>query len=98
MTSSHSECPRQASYHRTRTFIDPISPISRGRASSIAIILLGSIWYTWVKHVESQQAPPAKAQYEPVPLDELEQGKNNNKGENGHGHSRRSSGVRDARD
>ncbi|THU84435.1 hypothetical protein K435DRAFT_928066, partial [Dendrothele bispora CBS 962.96] len=29
--------------------------IMTGRASSIAIILFGSIYYTWVKHVESQQ-------------------------------------------
>ncbi|KAL0946166.1 hypothetical protein HGRIS_012429 [Hohenbuehelia grisea] len=30
--------------------------ITSGRASSIAVILLGSIYYTWVKHEESQQA------------------------------------------
>ncbi len=44
--------------------------VNSGRASSIGIILLGSIWYTWIKHEESQ----AKAQYEPVALDELERG------------------------
>ncbi|TBU41405.1 hypothetical protein BD309DRAFT_965359 [Dichomitus squalens] len=43
--------------------------VSHGRASSIAIILLGSIWYTWIKHQESQPA------YEPVPLDDIEEGK-----------------------
>lgn len=48
-----------------------------GRAASIATILAGSVYYTWVKHVESQApAPPkaAKDTYERVPLDELEKG------------------------
>ncbi|GJE98723.1 transporter family [Phanerochaete sordida] len=45
--------------------------ISTGRASSIATILLGSVFYTWVKHQESQQAKP----YERVPLEEVEEGK-----------------------
>ncbi|KAG1743725.1 uncharacterized protein EDB91DRAFT_223605 [Suillus paluster] len=45
--------------------------ISGGRASSIAIILLGSIYYTWVKHVESQQA----SKYDRVPLEDVEAGK-----------------------
>ncbi|RDX41873.1 hypothetical protein OH76DRAFT_1411719 [Lentinus brumalis] len=67
--------------------------ITNGRASSIAIILLGSIWYTWIKHVESQPAA-SKAQYEPVALDEMEQGKS--KSENGHVH--RHSLGRGARD
>ena len=31
-----------------------ILPSRSGRASSIGIILLGSILYTWVKHQESQ--------------------------------------------
>jgi len=44
--------------------------ITTGRASSIAIILLGSIYYTWVKHLESL---PAK--YEQVPLEEVEAGR-----------------------
>ncbi|KAJ3008082.1 hypothetical protein NUW54_g3294 [Trametes sanguinea] len=66
--------------------------VTTGRVSSIAIILLGSIWYTWIKHVESQ---PAK--YEPVPLDELEEGKGS-KGENGYASRRHSQSPRDARD
>lgn len=44
--------------------------ISSGRAASIATILLGSIYYTWVKHVESQQA-----KYDHVPLEDVEAGK-----------------------
>ncbi|KZT63171.1 hypothetical protein DAEQUDRAFT_700426 [Daedalea quercina L-15889] len=43
--------------------------ITTGRASSIAIILLGSIHYTWIKHLESQPV------YEQVPLDDVESGK-----------------------
>ena len=37
-------------------------PLSHsGRASSIGIILLGSILYTWVKHQESnQESQPSK--------------------------------------
>ncbi|KAG2073871.1 hypothetical protein BDR04DRAFT_1072027 [Suillus decipiens] len=46
--------------------------ISGGRASSIAIILLGSIYYTWVKHVESQQSPKDGGKYDRVPLEDLE--------------------------
>ncbi|KAJ7359581.1 hypothetical protein DFH08DRAFT_846447 [Mycena albidolilacea] len=45
--------------------------ISRGRAASIAIILGGSIYYTWVKHKETEAA----AAYERVPMDDLEGGK-----------------------
>lgn len=40
-----------------------------GRATSIAAILLGSIFYTWVKHQESQP------KYERVPLEKIEEGK-----------------------
>ena len=64
------------------TLHDPVglsssqSPL-RGRASSIAIILLGSIWYTWIKHQESQPAQQQSKGYEPVPLDEMEEGKAN---------------------
>ena len=65
----------------------------RGRASSIAIILLGSIWYTWVKHVESQAPSSSKGQYEPVPLDKLEEGN----AEKGFTH-RHSHSTRNARD
>ncbi|EMD37106.1 hypothetical protein CERSUDRAFT_115024 [Gelatoporia subvermispora B] len=48
--------------------------ITSGRASSIAVILFGSIYYTWVKHVESLPAQ-AKGPYERVPLEEVEAGK-----------------------
>ena len=43
-----------------------------GRAASIATILFGSIFYTWVKHQESQAAKPA---YDRVPLEDVEEGK-----------------------
>ncbi|KAJ3563347.1 hypothetical protein NP233_g9001 [Leucocoprinus birnbaumii] len=50
--------------------------ITTGRASSIAIILLGSVWYTWIKHQES--LPPAggspQGSYERVRMEELESG------------------------
>lgn len=47
-----------------------------GRASSIAIILLGSILYTWVKHQESQPAAASsrKGSYERVKMDDIEAG------------------------
>ncbi|KAJ6487795.1 hypothetical protein C8R45DRAFT_256672 [Mycena sanguinolenta] len=44
--------------------------ISNGRASSIAIVLGGSIYYTWVKHKETEAAA-----YEKVAMDDLENGK-----------------------
>ncbi|KIO11267.1 hypothetical protein M404DRAFT_839224 [Pisolithus tinctorius Marx 270] len=50
--------------------------LSGGRISSIAVILAGSIYYTWVKHVESQ-APRSDAnstKYERVPLEDVEVG------------------------
>ncbi|KAL4269457.1 Triose Phosphate/Phosphate Translocator [Pleurotus pulmonarius] len=57
--------------------------ITSGRASSIGIILLGSAYYTWVKHQESQsgakssEAPQASSRdgrgsYERVKMDELD--------------------------
>lgn len=51
--------------------------LSRGRISSIAIILGGSIYYTWIKHVESQGSKPDgnAAKYERVPLEDVEAGK-----------------------
>ncbi|THH29502.1 hypothetical protein EUX98_g4701 [Antrodiella citrinella] len=52
--------------------------ITTGRASSIAIILFGSIAYTWVKHRESQQHAAPKytdKEYERVPLEEVEAGR-----------------------
>jgi len=50
--------------------------ITTGRASSIATILAGSIYYTWVKHSESQ--PP---KYEKVPLEDAEAGTRGSKPE-----------------
>jgi GDP-fucose transporter C1 len=44
-----------------------------GRVSAIVLILGGSIYYTWVKHIESIAAPPPQ-QYEQVSMDELEEG------------------------
>ncbi|KAF8065073.1 hypothetical protein FPV67DRAFT_1628363 [Lyophyllum atratum] len=49
--------------------------ITTGRASSIAIILLGSVYYTWVKHKESQKPSLATASYERVKMDDVESGK-----------------------
>ncbi|KAL1942475.1 hypothetical protein VTO73DRAFT_6077 [Trametes versicolor] len=69
--------------------------VTQGRALSIGIILLGSIWYTWIKHVESQPATPSKAHYEPVPLEQLEEGKSSPTGHASHRHSQ---SARDARD
>ncbi|KIK68307.1 hypothetical protein GYMLUDRAFT_35692 [Collybiopsis luxurians FD-317 M1] len=51
--------------------------ITSGRASSIAIILLGSIYYTWVKHIESQAQAPSSSSggvYERVKMEEVEAG------------------------
>jgi GDP-fucose transporter C1 len=45
-----------------------------GRAASITIVLLGSIYYTWVKHQETEAASEANA-YERVAMDDLESGK-----------------------
>ncbi|KAJ7031957.1 hypothetical protein C8F04DRAFT_1108723 [Mycena alexandri] len=44
--------------------------ISGGRAASITVVLGGSIYYTWVKHQETEAARA----YERVPMDDLEQG------------------------
>lgn len=56
-----------------------MSVLLSGRAASIAIILGGSIYYTWVKHVESQQKPaPVQEKekaYERVPVEDIEAGK-----------------------
>ncbi|KAF8352045.1 hypothetical protein F5887DRAFT_10862 [Amanita rubescens] len=43
--------------------------ITKGRAASIAVILLGSIYYTWVKHQESQNQ-----KYERLPMEDVEVG------------------------
>jgi len=48
--------------------------LSTGRISSIVIILVGSIAYTWIKHIESQQVEPGSPEYERVPLVEAEVG------------------------
>ncbi|KAI0088333.1 hypothetical protein BDY19DRAFT_192984 [Irpex rosettiformis] len=47
--------------------------ISTGRASSIAIILGGSVFYTWVKHQETEAAK--QNSYAQVPLEDVEEGK-----------------------
>lgn len=44
--------------------------ISGGRATSIAVILGGSIYYTWVKHQESEAA--SAGAYERVAMDDLD--------------------------
>ncbi|KAI0037064.1 hypothetical protein K488DRAFT_81559 [Vararia minispora EC-137] len=46
--------------------------ISYGRMWAIAIILAGSLYYTWVKHEESEQA--SKNKYERVNLEDVEEG------------------------
>ncbi|KAF5325543.1 hypothetical protein D9619_009850 [Psilocybe cf. subviscida] len=50
--------------------------ITNGRASSIAIILIGSILYTWVKHQESQPASPPsrRGSYDRVKTEDVEMG------------------------
>ena len=49
--------------------------LSSGRAASIAIILGGSIYYTWVKHVESQKPTSTSEKvYERVSTKDLEAG------------------------
>lgn len=59
------DLPARYCFFRVHTF-----SVHSGRAASIATILLGSIYYTWVKHVESQQA-----KYDHVPLEDVEAGK-----------------------
>jgi len=49
--------------------------ISSGRAASITIVLGGSIYYTWVKHKETEAASAEKAAYNRVAMDDLESGK-----------------------
>jgi len=54
--------------------------ITTGRASSIAIILGGSIYYTWVKHQESQSSQTSTAtrngqQYDRLQMEDVESGK-----------------------
>ncbi|KAK7062912.1 hypothetical protein VNI00_000410 [Paramarasmius palmivorus] len=56
--------------------------ITTGRASSIGIILGGSIYYTWVKHVESQprnaSGDGSTAKYEQLQMEEAEAGQHKN--------------------
>ncbi|THV02171.1 hypothetical protein K435DRAFT_852989 [Dendrothele bispora CBS 962.96] len=53
--------------------------ITTGRASSIAIILFGSIYYTWVKHSESQQSQGSGSSnsggYERAKTEDIEAGR-----------------------
>jgi len=54
--------------------------ISLGRVCSIAIILGGSIWYTWVKHIETKTPNSDERdgnKYERVALEDVESGKVN---------------------
>ena len=52
------------------------SVLCSGRASSIAIILLGSLYYTWVKHLESMPAAEReRTEYDRVPMEDIEAGK-----------------------
>jgi len=48
--------------------------ITGGRAASIAIILGGSVYYTWVKHQESEAAKPDQGGYERAKMADLESG------------------------
>ena len=70
---------REFPTHSTQFLPGLINDVS-GRASSIAIILGGSIYYTWVKHQESQSSqasPTAKAghQYDRLQMEDVESGK-----------------------
>ncbi|KAK2460807.1 hypothetical protein APHAL10511_007277 [Amanita phalloides] len=50
-----------------------------GRGASVAVILLGSVYYTWVKHQESQNNKPVIDKYERVPMEDVESGTRNRK-------------------
>lgn len=51
------------------------SPFCSGRASSIGVILLGSLYYTWEKDQESRRASAGPAGgYERVKMEEVEAG------------------------
>jgi len=43
--------------------------LTANRALSIVVILIGTMYYTWVKSVESAPAPPAAAALRPIPKD-----------------------------
>ncbi|KAG6816631.1 hypothetical protein H0H87_004478 [Tephrocybe sp. NHM501043] len=49
--------------------------ITSGRATSIATILLGSIYYTWVKNQETQKPASSGGSYERVKMEDVESGK-----------------------
>jgi len=54
--------------------------ITTGRASSIAIILAGSVYYTWIKHQESQPSQTSSTtkngqQYDRLQMEDVESGK-----------------------
>ncbi|KAG6827121.1 hypothetical protein H0H92_013141 [Tricholoma furcatifolium] len=49
--------------------------ITSGRATSIATILLGSIYYTWVKNQETQKPASSGGSYDRVKMEDLESGK-----------------------
>ncbi|KAG6836276.1 hypothetical protein H0H93_009548 [Arthromyces matolae] len=49
--------------------------ISSGRAGSISTILLGSIYYTWVKNQETQKPASSGGAYERVKMEDVEAGK-----------------------
>ncbi|PFH51140.1 hypothetical protein AMATHDRAFT_175710 [Amanita thiersii Skay4041] len=55
--------------------------ITSGRASSIAVILLGSFYYTWVKHQETQNtnSTSGRGSYERVKMEDVEKGQHNRK-------------------
>ncbi|KAF8639198.1 hypothetical protein AX17_001684 [Amanita inopinata Kibby_2008] len=55
--------------------------ITGGRATSIAVILLGSFYYTWIKHRETQNAtsPSGKDTYERVQMEDIESAIHNRK-------------------
>jgi GDP-fucose transporter C1 len=48
--------------------------VTTGRAASVALILAGSIYYTWVKHVESQTSASSSGNYERVKMTDIESG------------------------
>ncbi|KAI0060436.1 hypothetical protein BV25DRAFT_1917783 [Artomyces pyxidatus] len=58
-------------------FGDVLSP---GRIAAIAIILVGSLVYTWVKHIEAAPAMESNEGYEPVSLEDAEEGLANKEG------------------
>ena len=69
----------ESATYSTRFSAGLIKDVS-GRASSIGIILGGSIYYTWVKHQESQLSQTSAAtrsgkQYDRLQMEDVESGK-----------------------